>query len=94
VSSQLAKAKLDFKVAAEQHNIIKAELENQMTDYKQRRKMWIRRLKDNVKVIERHFHIYLQRKGFGGTLDFEMYSYIHACMFINIYIYIYVYIYI
>jgi chromosome segregation ATPase len=33
--------------------------------------LWTRRLKDNEKIVKRHFDTYLQRKGFAGTVLFD-----------------------
>mmetsp|Transcript_12716 Transcript_12716/g.12359 ORF Transcript_12716/g.12359 Transcript_12716/m.12359 type:complete len:1152 (-) Transcript_12716:632-4087(-) len=71
VHSQLAKAKLDYKVGVTQYTAIKEELDNLQKDFKSRRKLWNRRLKDNEKVVRRHFDVYLQRKGFAGTVLFN-----------------------
>lgn len=47
------------------------EWEDQKKDFRKRNKLWKFRLKSNETIIRKHFDLYLQKKGFAGTVEFD-----------------------
>lgn len=71
IAERFEKATLDYKESSAQWMRLSEEFETHSADYKKRTKMWGTKLKHNAKVISKNFDIYLQSKGFAGTVKFD-----------------------
>ena len=71
IADKYEKAKNDYKLSHETWKNLFEELEKHTADFNDRRKMWKSKLRTNANIISSKFDMYLQRKGFAGTVKFD-----------------------